>query len=70
MGTQRTTARKMSKEPPERKIKRLVAYFPYRGDKLPWTTHININAETAVDRMLFDQNNTGYYLTWEVWYQD
>jgi len=70
MSLQPTTRRKMSKEPPDRRIKKLVAYFPYRGDKLPWTTHTNINAETAVDRMGFDQNNTGYHLTWKVWFQE
>jgi len=62
------TAAKMAKQPPGRKIKKLMAFFPYRGDKLPWTTYINRTAGQAASDMVFDQKNTGYYLTWEVWW--
>lgn len=63
------TARKMAKQPPERSIRQLMAYFPYRGDKLPYTTLRNITAGEAAKEMVFYQNNTGYYLTWVVWWE-
>lgn len=60
------TARKMRRIAPDKPIRLLKAFFPYRGDKLPHTTFVNLSAGRAADEMEFAQKNTGYYLTWEV----